>query len=47
VERGTLVQSYIVGLGGGDIRPEHVRSILDDLETREQAGDPVFIEAGV
>jgi hypothetical protein len=24
-----------------------VRSILDDLETREQAGDPVFIEAGV
>ena len=47
VERGTLVQSYIVGLGGGDIRPEHVRSILDDLETREQAGDPIFIEAGV
>ena len=47
VDRGALVQSYIVGLGGGDIRPEHVRSILDDLETRELATDPIFIEAGV
>ena len=47
VDRGTLVQSYLVGLGGGDIRPEHVRSILDDLETREQPTDPIFVQAGV
>jgi len=41
-----VVQSYMVGLGGGDIRPEHVSSILDDLVERKMAERPRFVEAG-
>jgi len=41
-----VVQGYMVGLGGGDIRPEHVAGILDDLIERKQAGRPSFVEAG-
>jgi pyruvate/2-oxoacid:ferredoxin oxidoreductase alpha subunit len=44
---GTVVQNYLVGLGGGDIRPEHIRRIVADLAARDHAGDPVFLEAGV
>jgi pyruvate/2-oxoacid:ferredoxin oxidoreductase alpha subunit len=44
---GAVVQSYMVGLGGGDIRPEHVRRIFEDLAARDRAGDPIFMEAGV
>jgi pyruvate/2-oxoacid:ferredoxin oxidoreductase alpha subunit len=43
---GALVQGYLVGLGGGDIRPEHVSAIIDDLLARESAGPPLFMEAG-
>jgi pyruvate/2-oxoacid:ferredoxin oxidoreductase alpha subunit len=46
-EPGAVVQSYMVGLGGGDIRPEHIRRIFEDLAARDRAGDPVFMEAGV
>ncbi|RMG20504.1 MAG: pyruvate ferredoxin oxidoreductase [Deltaproteobacteria bacterium] len=35
---GQLVQSYLAGLGGGDVRPEHLLEILEDLEHRS---DPV------
>jgi pyruvate/2-oxoacid:ferredoxin oxidoreductase alpha subunit len=41
-----IVQSYMVGLGGGDIRPEHVTRILADLAGRDKAGEPLFMEAG-
>ncbi len=41
-----VVQNYLVGLGGGDIRPEHVEWIIQDVTAREQAGEPVFMEAG-
>jgi pyruvate/2-oxoacid:ferredoxin oxidoreductase alpha subunit len=41
-----IVQNYLVGLGGGDIRPEHIRRIFEDLAARDHAGDPVFLEAG-
>ena len=44
---GAIVQSYLVGLGGGDIRPEHIRRIFVDLSRRDRAEDPVFLEAGV
>jgi pyruvate/2-oxoacid:ferredoxin oxidoreductase alpha subunit len=42
----TVVQNYLVGLGGGDIRPEHVDWIIQDVSARDRAGDPVFMEAG-
>jgi hypothetical protein len=35
-----------VGLGGGDVRPEHIEAISRDLAGRETAGEPVFMEAG-
>ncbi len=40
----TLVQDYLIGLGGGDIRPEHLRSVLDDVQGRSRAGAPVHWE---
>ncbi len=43
---GALVQGYVVGLGGGDVRPGHVEAILDDLGKREAPGEPVLLEAG-
>lgn len=43
---GAVVQNYLVGLGGGDIRPEHIEWIIQDVATRESAGEPVFMEAG-
>ena len=46
VPRGALVQSYMAGLGGGDVRPEHVLGLLDDLQSREVAGEPAFVETG-
>jgi pyruvate/2-oxoacid:ferredoxin oxidoreductase alpha subunit len=41
-----IVQNYMVGLGGGDIRPEHITRVIEDLAAREGAGEPVFMEAG-
>jgi pyruvate/2-oxoacid:ferredoxin oxidoreductase alpha subunit len=43
---GAVVQNYLVGLGGGDIRPEHIRRVFEDLAARDRAGVPVFLEAG-
>jgi len=43
---GAVVQGYIVGLGGGDIRPAHVSAIIEDLVDRKKAGRPRFVEAG-
>jgi pyruvate/2-oxoacid:ferredoxin oxidoreductase alpha subunit len=43
---GTLVQGYMAGLGGGDVRPEHVLDVLDDLLGRDAPGEPVFVETG-
>ena len=44
-EPGAVMQNYLIGLGGGDIRPEHLREILDDLASRDGAGEPLFMEA--
>ncbi len=41
-----LVQNYILGIGGGDVRPEHIEQLIADLESRDQAGQPVMLEAG-
>ncbi|MCB9915546.1 MAG: pyruvate ferredoxin oxidoreductase [Planctomycetes bacterium] len=44
--RDTLVQNYMLGLGGGDIRPGHITEILEDLRTREASGAPALMEVG-
>jgi len=42
--RDAIVQGYMIGLGGGDVRPEHVRAVLDDVRARGVAGEPVLVE---
>jgi pyruvate/2-oxoacid:ferredoxin oxidoreductase alpha subunit len=44
VEQRSIVQNYLLGLGGGDIRPEHIQEILDDIHARESAGASQFME---
>jgi len=43
---GAVVQGYMAGIGGGDVRPSHVEAIVEDLRTRGAAGAPVLVEAG-
>jgi pyruvate/2-oxoacid:ferredoxin oxidoreductase alpha subunit len=40
------VQGYVLGLGGGDVRPEHLGRVLDDLTARPRAEAPMFVEVG-
>jgi pyruvate/2-oxoacid:ferredoxin oxidoreductase alpha subunit len=40
-----VVQNYLAGLGGGDVRPEHIVSMAQDLLGRRSAGQPVLVEA--
>ena len=42
---GTVLQGYLAGVGGGDVRPEHILNMLADLLPREQAGQPAMMEA--
>ncbi|MDE2135385.1 MAG: pyruvate ferredoxin oxidoreductase [Alphaproteobacteria bacterium] len=44
-DAGAVVQNYMAGLGGGDVRPEHIVAMLADLEPRETAGAPSMMEA--
>ena len=43
-----LIQNYLTGLCGGDVTPAVVDQILADLDSRSEAGEPVWmgIEAG-
>jgi pyruvate/2-oxoacid:ferredoxin oxidoreductase alpha subunit len=43
---GCVVQGYMLGLGGGDIRPQHVIDIADGLLQRTAAGEPEILEVG-
>jgi pyruvate/2-oxoacid:ferredoxin oxidoreductase alpha subunit len=43
---GALVQNYISGIGGGDVRPFHIQRILDDLLDRKEAAAPMIMEVG-
>lgn len=45
-EPGAVVQGYVAGVGGGDVRPEHVAAVAADLAARTAAGQPVFMETG-
>ena len=39
-----VVQDYVVGLGGGDVTPEVLDGIIDDLEMRTSEGEPQWKE---
>ncbi len=41
-----VVQNYVAGIGGGDVRPEHIEEMITDLNGRKVAGEPVFIGVG-
>ncbi len=41
---GGLVQNYMLGLGGGDVRPEHLEKVLEDVMKRDRAGEPLMME---
>ena len=43
---GAIAQGYMIGVGGGDVRPGHVEAALADLAARAEAGAPVLMEAG-
>ena len=42
-----LLQDYLVGLGGGDVTPENINAIIDDLSRRETASDPEWKDTSV
>lgn len=39
-----LVQDYIVGIGGGDVTPQILEGIIDDLVGRRTCADPIWKE---
>lgn len=41
---GAVVQDYLAGMGGGDIRPEHIAAMIGDIEARTESGAPVLME---
>jgi pyruvate/2-oxoacid:ferredoxin oxidoreductase alpha subunit len=41
-----IVQNYMIGLGGGDIRPVHIEKLLHDLLQRKESGLPEMVEVG-
>jgi pyruvate/2-oxoacid:ferredoxin oxidoreductase alpha subunit len=41
---GAVVQGYVTGLGGGDVRPEHLLDVLRDAAARREAAAPLFRE---
>ena len=45
-DHDSIVQSYLTGLGGGDIRPHHLVEIVEDVIARDEAGAPCFKEVG-
>lgn len=44
--RGAIVQGYMMGVGGGDVRPAHVTGVVRDLLARERDGAPEIVEVG-
>jgi len=39
-----LIQDYLVGLGGGDVTPEILERVVDDLSARTEAGAPIWTD---
>jgi pyruvate/2-oxoacid:ferredoxin oxidoreductase alpha subunit len=46
VPREAILQDYLVGIGGGDVRPHHLGEVIDDILGRREAGAPVLKEVG-
>jgi pyruvate/2-oxoacid:ferredoxin oxidoreductase alpha subunit len=44
---GLIVQDYLVGIGGGDVTPESVDRVVEDLAARTKAGPPVWNDVTV
>ena len=42
----SIVQNYMSGIGGGDVRPEHIEYMVTDICSREMVGEPVLLEVG-
>lgn len=42
--RDAIVQSWMVGVGGGDVRVGHVTALLDELRAAERPGEPRIVE---
>jgi pyruvate/2-oxoacid:ferredoxin oxidoreductase alpha subunit len=42
-----LLQDYLVGLGGGDVTPENIHAIIDDLQQRESASEPEWKDTSI
>ena len=42
-----LLQDYLVGLGGGDVTPENINAIIDDMNQRTTASDPEWKDVTV
>lgn len=45
--RDVLLQDYLIGLGGGDVTPEFIENVINDLSAREHAGEPAWQEVAV
>jgi pyruvate/2-oxoacid:ferredoxin oxidoreductase alpha subunit len=43
---GAIVQDYVAGTGGGDVRPEHIEELVNDVCARKVGGEPAFIGVG-
>lgn len=41
--RAPLIQGYLTGVGGGDVVPQLVREVVDDLARRDAAGEPLWM----
>ena len=39
---GVILQDYLMGLGGGDVTPEAVENVVDDLLGRRESGEPCW-----
>ena len=43
---GVVVQNYVSGLGGGDVRPEHIEQMVKDALERKTTGPSIFVGVG-
>jgi pyruvate/2-oxoacid:ferredoxin oxidoreductase alpha subunit len=39
-----LVQNYILGIGGGDVQPELIEGLIQDMLQRKTADAPILLE---
>ncbi len=44
---GVLLQDYITGIGGGDVTPDVIENIIDDLNGRTASSEPLWQEVAV